>query len=171
MYNFIRQAIALTKVTDAQTDKQAHETPQPTKRDVTNPTRDTRNREFVILAMASALGAMAIGGIGWVPTHRIAGDAGVTAMGAGIGVSVFGSLLAALPIAFGRDPSPSGRQVAFLGAMAARMFSTIILVVIVLLTGSVAKKPFALWTGLSYVVLLAVETAVTVHLTNKRSSR
>ena len=92
------------------------------------------------------------------------------AMGAGIGVSVVSSILAALPIAYGRDPSPSGRQIAILGAMAARMFATMAMVVVVVLCGWVATKPFVLWTGLSYLLLLAIETTLTVRLTNKRGN-
>src|SRR5262245_46408435 len=114
--------------------------------------------EFAKLAAASIVAGVVLGAVGVVPTLRLAGQPGLGAMAAGIGVSILGSIVAAIPLAFSRDPSPASRQVAFLGAIASRMFVTLILFAVVVLSHVVANKPFTVWTGLSYLVLLCVET-------------
>jgi len=124
--------------------------------------------DFLRLVVAALVGAVALAAVGAVPTLRQAGQAGLVAMGAGIGITMIASILAALPIAYSRAPTPASRQIAFMGAIAARMFATLILFAVLVLTKSVATRPFAIWTGVSYLVLLAIETVTAIRLIKRR---
>lgn len=89
-------------------------------------------------------------------------------MGVGIGISSLASIAAAIPLAFNRDKSPGSRQIATLGAMAIRMFVTLILFATCALCAWVPNKPLAIWTGMSYLILLAIETTMAVQLLKRR---
>jgi hypothetical protein len=131
-------------------------------------TESGASREFVRLVAASLVGAAALAAVGAVPTYRIAGQPGLIAMAVGIGVSFLGSIVAAVPIAYSRAPTPAARQTAFMGAIAARMFTTLILFGAIVMSHIVSNKPFALWTGVSYLVLLALETCLAIRLIRQR---
>lgn len=113
-------------------------------------------------------GAFALGIVGVFPTQRLAGREGLLAMGVGIGISCLASIGAAIPLAFNRDMSPASRQIATLGAMAIRMFVTLVLFATCALCAWVPNKPLAIWTGMSYLILLAIETTMAVQLLKRR---
>lgn len=133
-------------------------------------TTSSAARELGVFASASIVGAVLLALVGAWPTYRLAGQAGITAMVVGISVSAFASLVAALPLVLSRETTPSSRQVALMGAMAARMFTTLILFVVVVFCHVVSNKPFAIWTATSYLVLLAIETFLAVTLTKRREA-
>ena len=124
--------------------------------------------EFFRLVMGSIIGAVVLGAVGAWPTSRLAGTAGMISMAAGIGISVVASVVGAIPISMSRDPSPASRQVAFLGAIAARMFTTLALFAAMALAHVVDNTTLAIWTGVSYLVLLAIETFIAIRLTQQR---
>jgi len=123
---------------------------------------------LIRLAAGSTVGAAVLGLAGWVPTQRIAGGAGLTAMAVGIGVSWIASIAAAVLLASGRRQSPAERVTATLGAMAVRMFVTLLLFAAVALGTPVARGPLGLWTGLAYVCLLAIEVGLFIRLAGSR---
>jgi len=124
--------------------------------------------DFARLLVAALAGALVLVGVGWAPTSHVAGRSGIVAMAVGIGISLAGSVAAALPIAWARSPAAASRQIAFLGAMALRMFITLSIFAVVAVCEWVAARPLAVWTGLSYLGLLGIETTMAVRLSGKR---
>lgn len=120
--------------------------------------------DFARLAVLSVAVALALSALGWFPTRRVAGSDAWLPMLAGIGVSLIASLVAAIPLAgVSRKPARE-RHTVTLMAMALRMAVTMALLLSIVFGSEIARKPFVLWAGISYLALLAVETAATVRL-------
>lgn len=111
--------------------------------------------------------------LGWIPTRRWAGAEAIPALLVGCGVSLAAALVGGLVIvrteAKGRTGAEAGSrgtsaaagpQALFsaLKAMGLRLVVLLGLGVATALSGAVALKPFLLWTGISYLALLPVET-------------
>src|SRR5262245_2256751 len=124
--------------------------------------------EFAQLIGAAILGAAVLFGIGYIPTQRIGGSSAVIAMSVGIGVCVIASMLGALPVVLTRDPRPASRQAALLGTIAIRMIATLILFGAAALSKQFDARPMAVWTGIGYICLLGIETAVAIRVLRKR---
>lgn len=124
--------------------------------------------DYLRLSAAALATSLVLVAVGWVPTERLAGDAAIAALLAGVGTSLLASLAGALPIALSRSSTPTARQAAMMGAMALRMAITLAIFAALALTNAVPKAALGLWTGVSYVLLLAVETGVTVLLLRRR---
>jgi hypothetical protein len=104
-----------------------------------------------------ALGALVA--LGWLPTRRLAGAAGLAAMGAGVAVSWVGAALAALPVLAAVARGGSERPVAVVGqAMALRAGATVVGALVAILGSELPRTALAVWIGLAYAALLAVET-------------
>ena len=134
-------------------------------------TKNNRVRsDLFILIGASSLTTAALFVIGWIPTRRALGSEGLLAMSVALGVTFLASALGALPIALGRDRSPTARHLRVMSAMALRMFITLTVFLGLALSGMVALKPLAVWTGLSYLALLGVETTLAVRFVSRREA-
>ena len=116
--------------------------------------------------------------LGWIPTRRWAGAEAIPALLVGCGVSLAAALVGGLVIvrtgANGRAGAEAagaevgsrgasgaeGPQALFsaLKAMGLRLVVLLGLATAAALSGAVALKPFLLWTGISYLALLPVET-------------
>ena len=121
-------------------------------------------RDFSRFALGAAVVSIVVAGLGWFPTRRIAGDDAWIPMLAGIGVSLVASLAAAIPLAGISRISARERHTATLLAMAIRMAVTFALVLAVVFGSSLARTPFVLWAGISYMAQLAAETIAVVRL-------
>lgn len=120
--------------------------------------------EFVKLAALSLGVAAALAVVGWLPTTRVAGADAWSAMLAGIGVSLTASFVGAIPLCtVGRKP-PRERHTATMAAMALRMFVTLGLFAAAAFGTGVSRMPLGLWTGISYLCFVAVETYGAVRL-------
>jgi len=108
---------------------------------------------------------------GWIPTMRLFPVGGIGAMLTGIGASLVAALAAAAPIALLNDRSPMGRHTAMMTAMAVRMVLTLTFLGGMLAVGWGPRVPLAVWTGVSYMVLLAVETVVFVKISQHREQK
>lgn len=85
-------------------------------------------------------------------------------MAVGIGTALLASLLGAVPIAMSRDPAPAGRFVVLMLSMCIRMGLTLaVFAAAVLVAKFEPRGALALWTGVGYLVLLAVETTAVVR--------
>jgi hypothetical protein len=124
--------------------------------------------DFLRLTAAALVTAAVLIAAGWVPTQRIAGSAALASLLAGVGTSLLASLAGAVPIALSRSRTPAARQTAMMGAMALRMAITLALFAALALTNAVPRAPLGLWTGVSYVCLLAVETGMAVWMVGRR---
>lgn len=129
---------------------------------------DRRMADYLKLLLGAAAAAVVLTAAGWIPTDRLAGGAGITAMLAGIGVSFIASVVGGLPIALMGQKSPVDRQTAMMASMGLRMIITLGAFAALALASPLPRVPLAVWTGVSYLVLLAVETAFAVWLVRKR---
>jgi len=121
-------------------------------------------RDFSRLALVSVLVSLIAAALGWFPTKRIAGADAWVPMLVGIGVSLAASLAAAIPLAgISRIPARE-RHTATLLAMAIRMAVTMALVLVVVFGSTLARTPFVLWAGISYLAQLAAETIAAVRM-------
>jgi len=113
---------------------------------------------FVSFLALSLGAATLIAVLGFVPTRKISGDTGLVAMFAGCGVSLLASWLGAVLIA--ATPSDDGRSSgqAVLGSMALRFFVVLAGALVLVFGTEIMRAPFLIWIGISYMVLLVVDT-------------
>jgi hypothetical protein len=109
---------------------------------------------FLALAV---LVAAAVGAAGYLPTLLLGGAAAVPALAAGCAVAVAASAVGGVPIALS-GPDPASRPQAALLAMAARLVTVLALGLAVAATGRFAARPLALWTAISYLAQLVVDS-------------
>lgn len=114
---------------------------------------------------AQSLGALvALGLLGWLPTSRLAGAPGLSALAAGCAVALAGAICGAAPVllALARG-GPERPHVTAGWAMALRSGTTLAGALVVTLGTGVARTPFLVWVALAYGALLVVETRWTVR--------
>jgi hypothetical protein len=95
--------------------------------------------------------------LGWLPTRRLGGTAGLQAMLAGCGVSYLASLIGALPVIRSERRHSAEDIATFMGSMLLRMTSAAVLTVVAALQGIFELKPLILWVGISYLAFLPVD--------------
>ena len=114
---------------------------------------------FVRLVATSLGVATLLALLGYFPTVRLAGRTAVSAMLAGIGISLSAGIIGAIPMSRSivvREPNK-----ALIGVLAS---TTVRFLVVLALTASVAlagwfdRRPLLLWVGISYLVMLVVDT-------------
>ncbi|MFO0973878.1 MAG: hypothetical protein U1A27_10635 [Phycisphaerae bacterium] len=125
-------------------------------------------REFAWLALSGGVAAAVLLAAGWLPTVRVAGAGGLFGLWAGVGTSFAASLAAAGVLVSVRSADPRARQLAAFGAMGVRMVLTLAVFATLVLTDIVPRRPLAVWTGVSYLALLAVETIGFVRILRTR---
>jgi hypothetical protein len=118
-----------------------------------------RYTRFLTLAAAIVVVLCAIG---WLPTRRLSGDAGVIAMAAGCGISLVSAALAGGLLTVAGAETPEARmQRAFL-AMVVRLAVVVALGLAAALSGAVARQPLLFWIGTAYVALLPLEVRLAI---------
>ncbi|MEM8930287.1 MAG: hypothetical protein AAGE94_03895 [Acidobacteriota bacterium] len=110
---------------------------------------------FVVTALGTA---SLLAAIGWVPTRRLAGEDGPTAMILALVVALASSGLGTLPVWAVRNKQPRDTVPAQLGAMALRLVALLILAAAVALLARPALQPFLLWLVLAHAALLVADT-------------
>jgi len=109
--------------------------------------------------LATGFVLVALVALGWLPTRRLGGESGLAAMAAGVAVSWLGAALGALPVLAAVARGGSDRPVAVVGqAMALRAGATVAGALVAILGGELPRTALAVWIGLAYAALLAVET-------------
>ncbi|HVR09389.1 MAG TPA: hypothetical protein VMW75_15175 [Thermoanaerobaculia bacterium] len=111
-------------------------------------------RRFLATAIVVAA---AVGAAGTLPTLYLSGAAGVPALVVGCLVAVAASAVGGVPIALS-DPRPASRPQAALLAMAARLVTVLALGLAAAATGRLAIRPLAIWTAVSYLAQLVVDS-------------
>jgi hypothetical protein len=100
--------------------------------------------------------------IGWLPTRRLSGDAGVLAMAVGCGIGLVSAALAGGLLVIARGETPEARmQRAFL-AMVVRLAVVVVLGLAAALSGAVSRQPLLFWIGTAYVALLPLEVRLAI---------
>ena len=122
---------------------------------------------YARLVLASLGTALAVGILGYYPTLRIAGADGVTAMCAGIGVSVVAGCVGAIPIGLAGQGDPTRVPQAILTATAVRFLVVMAITVSVVFSGWFERAALGLWIGISYLAMLLVDTLYAVRVVGK----
>jgi len=105
--------------------------------------------------------------VGWFPTRRLAGEAGLAALIAGCVVTMLASAFGAVPIAVARRFAPPGAPAAalgpVLGSMVLRLGATVFLTWAATLVGRFPLPPLLLWVAVSYAAQLVIDTRYAVR--------
>jgi hypothetical protein len=118
-----------------------------------------RYLRFLSLAVAIVLGLCLAG---WLPTRRLAGAEGVTAMVAGCAISLISAGLAGcLLIVVGAETPEARMQRGFL-AMIVRLAVVVVLGLAGALSGEFARAPLLFWMATAYVALLPLEVRLAI---------
>ncbi len=80
----------------------------------------------------------------------------------GIGVSLAAGLVGAIPVGMAAGQPADKAPVAILTGTALRFLLVLLGVVLILISGAVHRKAFIIWVVISYLILLLVDTLVTV---------
>ncbi len=105
----------------------------------------------------AAVVAVAVGAVGALPTLALSGPAAMPALVVGCLVAVAASAVGGVPIALS-GPLPASRPQAALLAMAARLLTVLTLGLAAAATGRFALRPLAIWTAISYLAQLVVDS-------------
>ena len=118
-----------------------------------------RYARFLSLAAAVVIVLCAIG---FVPTRRLSGDAGVIAMAAGCGIGLVSAALAGgLLVVLGGETPEARMRRAFL-AMVVRLAAVVAFGLAAALSGAVPRQPLLFWIGTAYVALLPLEVRLAI---------
>jgi hypothetical protein len=100
--------------------------------------------------------------IGFVPTRRLSGAAGVLAMAAGCAIGLLSAALAgALLTAVSADTPEARMQRSFL-AMTVRLAVVVVLGAAAVVSGEFSRQPLLFWIGTAYVALLPLEVRLAI---------
>jgi hypothetical protein len=123
-------------------------------------TRGARYARFIGLAAGIVVSLMAAG---YLPTRRLAGDAGLPAMAAGCLISFAAAALAGMLLVTAAGSTPTAKmQRAFL-AMVVRLAVVVVFGLSAALSGVVARMPLLFWLATAYVALLPLEVKLAVE--------
>jgi len=120
-------------------------------------------RRFVSFLLLSTGVAVVLALVGVLPTRKLAGDSGLIAMAAGCGVSLLASWLGSLPIVVGGGAGDKAYGQAVVGSMAIRFLVVLLGALVLVLGTDLPRAPFLTWIGISYVVLLVVDTRFAIR--------
>jgi len=125
----------------------------------TTTSRSSRYGRFLGLAVAIVFGLCAVG---WLPTRRLAGAAGVTAMAAGCAISLLSAALAGWLLIVVTGETPEARMQRGFLAMVVRLVVVVVLGMAAALSGEIARQPLLFWIGTAYVALLPLEVKLAI---------
>src|ERR1700730_16881975 len=118
---------------------------------------------------SAAFVAAAVGAAGYLPTLYLSGAAAVPALVVGCLVAVAASAVGGVRRALA-GPRPASRPQAALLAMAARLVTVLTLGLAVAATGRFAIRPLAIWTAISYLAQLVVDSRYAMRSVPERRS-
>lgn len=128
------------------------------------PTNEAFLRSFIRFASVALGSTLAIAGLGFVPTNRLAGVDGIVPMSVGCAVSWVASCAAAAPLALARSQGQAQLASAVLLSTAIRFVVALVLVVPLALCGWFDRTVFVVWVAISYLLLLLVDTVFAVRM-------
>jgi hypothetical protein len=118
--------------------------------------------EYARFLATAVIVAAAVGAAGYLPTLRLGGAAAVRALVAGCVVAVAASAAGGVPIALA-GPEPASRPQAALLAMVTRLLTVMALGLAAAGSGRFATRPLAIWTVISYLAQLAVDSRYAIR--------
>jgi hypothetical protein len=119
-------------------------------------------QEYLKLATVSLLCAACLALVGYLATRTMTIQHGLSSMLLGIGVSLIAGLIGAIPVGMAAGQPANKAPVAILTGTALRFLLVLLGVVLILFSGAVHRRAFIIWVVISYLVLLLVDTLVTV---------
>jgi hypothetical protein len=123
----------------------------------------SRSRRYVRFLAVTTLIVIVVLAVGFQPTRRLAGDAGLPAMLIGCGIGFVGAVLAGIVMVTSAPATPVDRLKTVFFAMAVRLITAVVLGIVALWLVEVASRPLLFWLATSYVVLLPVEVRLAVE--------
>lgn len=108
--------------------------------------------------------AAALVALGWIPTQHLGGVAGVRAMLLACGLSTAIALLAGWVSVWRVAAGPAALATGVLAGQAVRLLLTLGAIGVVVFGQLAARRPFLLWTGTSYLSLLAIESVMLLRV-------
>jgi hypothetical protein len=122
----------------------------------------TGSRRYArFLGLAAGL-VVALCAVGYFPTRRLAGEAGVAAMAAGCGISLVAAALAGFLLTAVAAQTPEARMQRGFLAMVVRLAVVTVLGIAAALSGAFARTPLLFWMATAYVVLLPLEVKLAI---------
>ena len=119
------------------------------------------SRYVRFLGLAAGL-VVALCAVGYFPTRRLAGEAGVVAMAAGCGISLVAAALAGFLVTAVAAQTPEARMQRGFLAMVVRLAVVTVLGIAAALSGAFARTPLLFWMATAYVVLLPLEVKLAI---------
>ena len=121
--------------------------------------------------MTSLAAAAGVVLLGYYPTLRIAGPSALGAMVAGVAISLVAGCLGSIPIALAGQRDATKTPQAILAATVLRFLAVLALAASVLLSGWFDRAVLAFWVGLSYLVMLVIDTMYAIHVVARTRGR
>ncbi len=115
-----------------------------------------RGRGYLLFLLAALGLAALLAAVGYFPSLARGGPAAVEAMLFACGVSWTAALVSGLPIALATGGAQQGLQL-FLASMLLRLLTVAGLGAAAAFGAGLATRPFLLWLGISYLVLLPLD--------------
>jgi len=127
---------------------------------MTTSTASSRLLRFLAIAFVIAA---AIAALGFLPTRRFAGDAGVPAMLAGCAIGYVSAAAAGILLVAMRADTPEARMQRSFLAMTARLGTAAGLGAAMVFSGLFSTQPLLLWIAIAYVALLPLEVRLAIY--------
>ncbi len=124
-------------------------------REVDRPGAPLHYPEFLKLAAGILIGLLALG---YLPTLRSAGEEGVSAMVAGSGMSLVGSVAGTMPLLLSSSRTSVEIMPALMGSIVVRILAVLALTAAVAWSGMFAIRPLLVWVAISHAALLVADT-------------
>lgn len=117
----------------------------------------SRGRRYLLFLGALAGLTVVLVAAGYLPTRGAGGEAALAAMLLACGISLVGSAAGGVPIALAREGGLEGLK-RFVASMVLRLLLVAALAGLAVWLLDPLRKPFLLWLGMSYLVLLVADT-------------
>ncbi len=117
----------------------------------------------------AGLGVLAVviaAGAGYVPTSRMSGDEGITAMGVGCLVGLVSNWIGLAATAGSFRGDPARRPLAILLGTTIRFLVVLAFAVAGALSGLMQTGPLFMWISISYLIVLLIDTVWLVQQSN-----
>lgn len=126
-------------------------------------TTSTAGRRFAGFLAGAVAVAAGIAALGFLPTRRFAGDAGVTAMLAGCAIGLISAAAAGVLLVAMTAGTPEARMTRSFLAMTARLGVAVAFAAAAVLSGLFSTQPLLLWVAIAYVALLPLEVRLAIY--------
>lgn len=101
--------------------------------------------------------------LGWLPTRRLGGTAGLHSMLAGCGVSFLASMIGALPVIRSEEGYSAQTITIFMGSMLLRLAAAALFTFVAAIQGIFDLQALVLWVGISYLAFLPVDLYISLR--------